>query len=235
MRRSYRTVAVSEAAGGFAVMLDGKPIRTPRKLGLAVPSRALAEAVAREWRDQGEMLNPAAMRIGRIANTAIDLVAGQREEVIRQVAVYAGTDLLCYRATEPPELVARQAAIWDPLLDWLSAAHGARLVATSGVTPCAQDERALLAIASAVAAFDSFPLTALHMATAAGGSVVIALALAAGRLDAASASEAALIDDNWQVERWGADAEAIRRIEAVRADIEAAADFLALCRMESPA
>lgn len=235
MKRFYRTVAVDVGAGGFMVTLDGKPIRTPRKLPFAVPGRALAEAVAREWSEQGETLNPAAMRLGRIANTAIDLVAGQREQVIRQVAVYAETDLLCYRATEPPELVARQAEIWDPLLAWLAAAHDAHLTAGTGVTPHRQDERALLAVTAAVAAFDSFPLTALHMATAAAGSVVIALALAAGRLDAASAAEAALIDDTWQIERWGADAEAVRRIDAVRGDIDAAAAFLALCQAEGAA
>lgn len=235
MKRFYRTVAVGSVADGFTITLDGKPIRTPRKLAFAVSSRALAEAVAREWDEQGETLAPAAMRLGRLANTAIDLVAGQREQVIRQVAAYAETDLLCYRAVEPPELVARQAAIWDPLLDWLAATHGARLVATAGVTPQRQDERALLAVAAAVAAFDSFSLTALHMATAAAGSVVIGLALAAGRLDAASAAEAALIDDVWQIERWGADTEAVRRVEAARADIAAAAAFLALCRAEADA
>lgn len=230
MKRFYRTVSVGEAPGGFAVMLDGKPVRTPRKLPFAVPGRALAEAVADEWRGQGETVDLAAMRIGRIANTAIDLVAGQREQVIRQIAVYGETDLLCYRATEPAALVARQAARWDALLDWLAHAHGARLGVTAGVAPAKQDERALLTIAAAVAAFDSFPLTALHMATAAAGSVVISLALAAGRLDAWSAAEAALLDDLWQIERWGADAEAQRRLDAVRADIEAAAAFLTLCR-----
>ena len=235
MKRFYRTVAVREAAAGFAVLLDGKPIRTPRKLAFAVPYRALAEAVAAEWRAQGDIVNLAAMRLGRLANTAIDLVAGQREPVIRQIAAYAETDLLCYRATEPPELAARQAESWDKLLDWLAASYGARLAVTAGIVPIAQDERALLAIASAVAAFESFPLTALHMATAAAGSVVIGLALAAGRLDAASAAAAALIDDAWQIERWGADAEAQRRIDAVRADIEAAAAFLALCRAEAEA
>jgi chaperone required for assembly of F1-ATPase len=230
MKRFYRTVSIGAAADGFAVMLDGKPVRTPRKLPFAVPNRALAEAVAGEWRGQGDTVDLNAMRIGRIANTAIDLVAGQREQVIRQIAVYGETDLLCYRATEPPELVARQAERWDALLDWLAQAHGARLAVTAGVAPAKQDERALLAIAAAVAAFDSFPLTALHMATAAAGSVVIGLALAAGWLDASAAAEAALLDDIWQIERWGVDAEAQRRLDAVRADIEAAAAFLALCR-----
>ena len=230
MKRFYRTVSVGAAPGGFAVMLDGRPVRTPRKLPFAVPGRALAEAVAGEWRGQGETVDLAAMRIGRIANTAIDLVAGQREQAIRQIAVYGETDLLCYRAAEPPELVARQAARWDVPLEWLAQAHGARLTVTVGVAPAKQDGHALLAIAAAVAAFDSFPLTALHMATAAAGSVVIGLALAAGRLDAAAAAEAALLDDIWQIERWGTDAEAQRRIDAVRADIEAAAEFFDLCR-----
>jgi chaperone required for assembly of F1-ATPase len=233
MKRFYRKVAVAPSSGGFTVTLDGKPIRTPRKLEFAVPGRTLAEAVAREWEEQGDTLSPASMRLGRIANTAIDLVAGQREQVIRQVAVYAETDLLCYRATDPVELVARQAELWDPLLEWLAQTHGARLVPAAGVAPHRQDERALLVIAAAVAAFDSFALAALHMATAAAGSVVVALALAAGRLDAASAAEATLIDDLWQIDRWGADAEAVRRIDAIRADIDAAAAFLLLCRAEA--
>lgn len=230
MKRFYRTVEIAEADRGFAVTLDGRPVRTPGKRGLVVPYRSLAQAIADEWRGQEETVDLAAMRLTRFANTALDLVTGRREEVIRQIAAYAETDLVCYRATEPPELVRRQAEIWDPLLAWLADRCSARLVVAGGIAPQRQDERSLLAIAAATAGFDSFPLTALHMATAATGSVVIGLALAHRRLDAATAAAAAHVDEMWQSERWGTDAEAERRLAGIRADIAAAAAFFDLCR-----
>lgn len=235
MKRFYSSVEIVETDGDLAVTLDGRPVRTPGKRALAVPYRSLAEAVADEWRRQGESVELSVMRLTRFANTALDLVSGRREEVIRQVAAYAATDLLCYRATEPPELVRRQVATWDPLLDWMAQWLGVRLAVADGIVPCRQDDRALLAVTAAVATFDSFPLTALHMATAATGSVVIGLALAHRRLDAAGAAAAAQLDEIWQAERWGSDAEAERRRAAVHADIEAAAEFFILCREGAPA
>lgn len=235
MRRFYRKVAVTEADGGFAVTLDGKPIRTPRQLAFRVPHRALAEAVACEWRDQGQRVDVRAMALTRFSNTAIDRVADQRAEVIREITAYGGTDLVCYRAEEPPELVARQSAHWDPLLDWLAEEQGVRLMARAGITPYQQTAEALAALHSVVAAFTDFPLAALHMATATSGSVVIALALAAQRIDAGQAWAAALVDELFQAERWGEDAEAVRRRETVRADLEAAERFFALCRPEATA
>lgn len=235
MKRFYKTVAVTEADGGFSVALDGRPIRTPGRLAFAVPHRALAEAVAEEWRGQGETVVLPAMALTRFSNTAIDRVAGHRAEVIRQVAAYAETDLVCYRADDPPDLIQRQAACWDPLLDWLAQAHGARLQAAAGIALHRQADGALLALASAVAAFGHFPLAALHMAAVASGSAVIALALAEQRIGVDEAWTAALVDELFQAERWGGDAEAQRRRDTVRADLEAAARFFALCRTETAA
>jgi chaperone required for assembly of F1-ATPase len=235
MKRFYKTVAVSEANGGFVVTLDGRPVRTPGNLAFAVPHRALAEAVADEWRRQGETVDLPAMALSRFANTAIDRVAGRRAEVIRQVAAFGGCDLVCYRAGYPPELIERQSSCWDPLLDWLAGSHGARLATTTAIAPRRQAGDTLPALTSAVAAFDDFPLTALHMASVASGSVVIALALAAERIDAEEAWTAALVDELFQAERWGEDPEARRRREAVRVDLEAAERFFALCRAEAAA
>ena len=235
MKRFYRVVDVVTNDRGFAVTLDGRTVRTPGKLDFAVPHRRLAEAVAAEWRRQGERVDIGAMRLTRFANTALDLVSGRREEVIRQIAAYAETDLVCYRAASPPELVRRQAEAWDPLLDWLAERYGARLATVAGVAPGRQDAPQLLAVTAAIAGFDSFPLTALHVTATACGSAVVGLALAAGRLDAGAAFAAAHVDEAWQAEQWGADPEAERRRAAIRAEIEAAAAFFDLCRAEAQA
>lgn len=214
--------------GAFVVTLDGRPVRTPGRRPLHLPHRPMGEAVAAEWRDQGEEIAPATMPLTRLANTAVDRTAPLRAQVIEQVASYAETDLLCYRAEEPAELVARQAAEWQPVLDWLAEAHRARLAVTAGVAPVAQERAALLAVFTAVAAFDDFRLTGLHAATAAAGSVALGLALAAGRIDAEQAWRAAHLDELFQAERWGGDTEAERRRDALREEIAAAARFMTL-------
>jgi len=219
---------VAEADGAFAIVLDGRPVRTPAKAPLAVPSRALAEAIACEWQAQGERVDPDSMPLTRIASIAIDLVAPRRDSVIAEIAKYAGTDLVCYRAERPPELVARQHATWQPLVDWTRERYGAALAVTAGIVPTDQPEPALRALVDAVAAHDSMKLAALHLAIALCGSVVVALALAAGRLDAESAFAAAELDQTFEIERWGEDEEQTRRRADLRAEIAAAARFLAL-------
>jgi chaperone required for assembly of F1-ATPase len=230
VRRFYRAAGVSSENGVFQVTLDGRPARTPAKRALALPARAAAEAVAAEWSSQNEEFEPAALRLTRLANTAIDRVAENRERVIEEVSRFATTDLVCYRAEEPMELVRRQDEAWQPLLDWVAVRYGARLAITSGIVPARQPREALEALSRAVAVYDDFALTALHAATAAAGSLVIGLALAEGRIDAAEAFAVALLDEHFQAEKWGVDAEAEERRNALKADIEAAWRFIALVR-----
>ncbi len=229
MKRFYRQVATIEAEGGIAVELDGRPVRTPARAHLLLPNAALADAVAGEWRAQGEEIVPTTMPFTRLANTAIDRIAPRRDAVIDEIAAYGGTDLVCYRAAAPAELAALQAAAWQPLIDWLAARHGARLEVVAGVTHRAQPGDAHGALRGAVAAYADMELAALHSATTSAGSLVIALALAERHIDAEAALAAAQIDEAFQAERWGEDDEATARRAELAADLAAAAEFMALC------
>lgn len=230
MKRFYEAAEVTAGGGGFAVALDGKAVNTPARALLALPTAALAAAVAGEWQAQGEEVDPHTMRLTRLANTAIDRVAARRAEVIGEVAAWAASDLLCYRAGAPPELVQRQTDAWQPLLDWAGRRYGVRFAVTIGIAPVTQPPEALQTMAQAVAAFDDFPLAALHAATSAAGSLVIGLALAEGEIDAESAWACADVDEFYQAGRWGEDDEAVHRRQGLRADMLAAGWFLALCR-----
>ena len=228
-RRFYKQAAAIETDdGAHGVALDGRPVRTPGGAQLAVPAPRLAHAIAGEWQAQGETIDPPSMPIMRLAATAIDRIGHQRDAVVTQTAAYGGTDLLCYRAAEPPALVARQAEIWQPLLDWAAEEYGARLAVVNGVTPVAQDADALAAFARAVESHDDFRLAALSRITASCGSLVVALAVTARRLNADEAVAASQLDEDWQAEKWGRDAEAEARRETLAAEIAAAALFLDL-------
>jgi chaperone required for assembly of F1-ATPase len=231
MNRFYRQAEPIAAADGFGVTLDGKPIRTPGKRDLVVPTAALAAAIAAEWNAQQREVRPRSMPLTQLANTAIDRVKTQRAPVVRQIADYAATDLVCYRALRPPQLAQRQQAVWQPLIDWAVLRYDAPLDITAGVIPIAQPPASLHAFAVAVAALDDFVLAALHLATAACGSLVIALALVEGRIDAETAFAASQLDESFQIEFWGEDAEQAQRRQALAADIGAAAQFLALLRL----
>lgn len=227
-KRAYRRVTVAPLEGGFGIALDGKPVETPARARLVLPSRMLAEGVAAEWEAQGPEIDPLAMPLTRLAGSAIDLVGPGRAEVIARTAAYAATDLLCYRADGPPELAARQRAAWQPLLDWAAARYGASLKVTTGVIAVEQPAAALEALRQAVGACDDMRLTAVAAATAACGSLLLGLALAESRIDAEAASALSLLDEAYQSALWGEDEEAARRRQALRADIAAAARFLAL-------
>ncbi len=205
-------------------------MRTPGRTTLCLPSYALAEAVAAEWQAQGEKIRPDSMILMQIAATATDRVSGRRDAVVSEIAGYARSDLLCHRAEAPPDLVARQQAEWQPLLDWAAAQYGARFTATTGVMPAEQPADTLAACRAAVDAYDDLELAALHLATSSAGSLVIALAFAAGRLGPEEAWACSQLDETFQIERWGLDAEAERRRENIRSDIAAAARFLQLLR-----
>ena len=229
MKRVYKTVTTRRSDdGGWGIALDNRPMRTPGKNELVLPTEPLAAAIAAEWDAQQDEIRPQAMPLTRLAATAIDRTAPLRERVVAETADYADTDLVCYRADHPPALAARQQCVWQPLIDWATLRYDAALAITSGVIPTPQSPTTLKAFAGAVAAQDDFRLTALHTLTATCGSVVIALALIEGRLDAEGAFAASQLDETFQIEAWGEDAEAANRRRALAADIEAAARFIAL-------
>jgi len=207
-KRFWTEVDVVPVEGGFAVQLDGRSVKTPAKSALIVPTQTLGEAVAEEWRAVETGIDPEVMPFTRSANAAIDKVSVQFDEVANMLAAYGGSDLLCYRATHPDPLIDRQAAQWDPLLDWADATFGARLVPTAGLMPVDQPPQALSALASPLYDATSFELTALHDLIALSGSLVLGLAVAKGRLTADEAWSISRLDETWQAEQWGQDDEA---------------------------
>jgi len=232
MKRAYREARVASAEGGWRILLDARILQTPARASLLLPTRGLAEAVAAEWAAQKETIVPASMPLMRLAATAIDRVEPQRDKIIDEVAGYAETDLVCYRAERPADLVARQHAVWQPLVDWATLHFDAPLLIATGVLPRRQPPEVLAAIRRAVAARDTLPLTGLHAATTACGSVVVGLALAEGRLDVEGAWQAAQLDETYQIEQWGEDPEATARRAELRRDLDATSSFL---RLLSPA
>jgi chaperone required for assembly of F1-ATPase len=227
-RRFWRTVSVVEDAAGYAVALDARRCRTPAGAPLVAPSRAAAEAAAAEWAAQGERVDPRAMPVTRALATAIDRVAPAREAVVAEIAAYGGTDLLCYRAPRPAALAARQAAAWDPPLAWARARYGAALVVATGVVHVAQPAESLDRLRAAVAARGVFALTALAELVALGGSLVLGLAVAEGALAPDAAWVASRVDEDWQAEQWGEDAEAADAAARRRAAFADAAAFSAM-------
>ena len=227
-RRFYQQAGFMPREDLFAVTLDGRPARTPGKAFLAVASRPLAEALAAEWQALGEEIDPQRLPITRIVNSAIDGVASQMKAVAGEIITYAGTDLLCYRAGEPEELVRRQHEAWDPVLDWASEALGAPLVATTGIVHVAQPEAVPEAIENALAACDAIALAALSTVTTLTGSALLALAVAHGRLEPEAAWAAAHVDEDYQIELWGSDEEAQARRAARWREMEAASRILQL-------
>ncbi|MCC6981810.1 MAG: ATPase [Bauldia sp.] len=227
-RRFYTAVAAVEAADGrHEVRVDGKPVRTPGGAVLASGSRAVAEALAREWDVQREFVDPASMPLTRLVNAAIDGVAKHMDEVRADIVRYAGSDLLCYRAEAPAELRRWQDETWSPILDWLRERLGARLAVVTGVVHVAQPPEALDAIAEAIGPLDAAHLAALHSATTLTGSPVLALAVLHARLTPAEAWQAAHLDEDWQARLWGTDHEASQRRERRWLDMRAASFLLA--------
>lgn len=228
-KRFWKEATVEACEGGFTVKLDGRGVKTPAKTPLVVPTEALARLIAAEWDAQEGAVRPETMPATRMANSALDKVAPQFEAVAAMLAEYGGTDLLCYRATEPQALIARQAAGWNPLLDWAEATHGCRLATGQGVMHVAQDPAAVARLAQPLFTATPFELAALHDLIAISGSLVLGLAVSAGRLDADGAFALSRIDETWQAEQWGRDEEA-EALEAVRhRDMGFAARFLAAC------
>jgi len=227
-KRFYRAAEGAAREGGFAVLLDGKPVKTPSMAPFLAPSQALADAIAAEWAAQEKTIEAATMPLWVLACRAVDDVARARERTVDDVAGFARTDLLCYRAAHPEDLVARQRDHWQPLLDWAAKECDAPLKVTSGIVFEAQPEPALAALRRVVAGHDDHRLAALAQAARALGSLVLALALSKGRITGAEAVELSLLDELYQIEKWGDDPEAQDRRETVRQDVLAAERFMTL-------
>jgi chaperone required for assembly of F1-ATPase len=238
-KRFYKEAAVGEVEGGFSILLDGRPVNTPARRRVIVPSRKLAEAMAGEWAAQGEAIDPATMPLTKLVNTALDGVAQQMADVEAELVRYAASDMICYRAGEPESLAAAQRAAWDPLLAFARERLGARLSLAEGVMFVTQPEESIAALAGAVHGYIGegagapLRLTALHVMTTLTGSLILALAKALNRIDLAQAWAAAHIDEDFQMRAWGEDAEALARRESRLREMTAAA-FLADCVAEGP-
>jgi len=228
LARFYESASVEPAEGGFALRLDGRGARTPAKRPLVFPTRALAELVAREWAEQGASIEPAAMCATRIANSAIDGVTAAMPKTRAELASYAETDLLYYRAGAPEKLVAAQAAAFDPVLDWAHEAFGVRFILAEGIIHVRQPERSLEAVRGALAAVENpFALAALHVMTTLTGSILIAFGVFRGAFEPAEAWRIAHVDEDFQIGIWGEDDEAIVRRAARWREMEAAAAIAA--------
>lgn len=228
-KRFYKTASVTEDNG---IALDGRPVRTPLKQLLKLPTRALADAIAKEWDGQGDTIDPAAMILTKLANTAIDRVADDQQRIADEIVKFVGTDQVSYRAHEPEGLVARQAEHWNPVIDWAMAQLDAPFVTTTGIVHRQQPSEALSAFARHVQRLDPWTLTALHNLATITGSALIAAMLAEGALDRESAWRAAFVDEDWESELWGKDEEAMKRRAALRREFDACVDFLELARQK---
>lgn len=227
MKRFWTDVAIVDAEHGHAITLDTRPVRTPARLPLILPTRALADAVAAEWTAQGEEVDPRTMPMTGLSNAAIDRVQPDPAGFVAQIADYAETDLLCYRADAPATLVARQAEAWDPLLDWARLRYDIAFRVTAGIVHVAQPAETIARLRTAVAAQGPHTLAALSPLVTIAGSLVLALAVTEGAIDADTAFDTAHLDELWQVERWGEDA------LATEARLLRKADFLAAARFQT--
>lgn len=228
-KRFWKTATAEACDGGFTVKLDGRAVKTPAKAAFVMPTLAMAQAAAAEWDAQQGAVNPDTMPVTRAVNSSIDKLSVQFDEVVGLLAAYGASDLLCYRATGPQALVGRQAAAWDPLLDWSAAELGAPLVTTAGVIPVAQPPESLTRLHALTAALDPFRLAAFHDLVAISGSLILGFAVIRSRLSPDDAFALSRIDEQWQAEIWGIDEEA-EALEAARnRAFHDAARFHGLC------
>lgn len=228
-KRFYKAVTVSgDAENGFSILLDGKGVKTPARNALTVPTAALAECVAGEWRAQETEVDPGKMPVTRLVNTALDGIATDTQAVLEDILRFSASDLLCYRAGAPEELVARQTEGWDPVLDWAANALGARFVLAEGVMHQEQPREAIAAFSAALRRHESaLALACLHTITTLTGSALLALAFAEGEIGAEEAWTLAHIDEDWTIEHWGEDAEASARRAWRKTEMMAAATVFA--------
>ncbi len=230
VKRFYEKAAVSEKEGLYAVELDGRPVRTPSRSPLAVPSPALARGLCDEWTGQEEWVDPDAMPLNKLANTVLDRVSLHMDEVRNAVLEFAGSDLLCYRAEAPVELAQKQADAWDPVLAWLKEKFGAEFKTGVGIAHVAQPEGATRIIDGHLKKLSAFELAPLHVMTSLTGSLFLALAMDDGMLSPEQAWDAAHVDEDWQIAQWGGDEEAQDRREGRLKELRSAMRFLDLYR-----
>jgi chaperone required for assembly of F1-ATPase len=228
MKRFYKDVAATPVDGGWQITLDGRTVKTPARANLIVPTEALGEAIAQEWRLQGDEIDPRSMPLTGLANAAIDRVAPDPPAFAQGLARYSESDLLCYRAEGPRALVARQSETWDPLLAWARHRYDIDFEVAAGIMHRPQPAKTLERLARAVAARDAFQLAALSPLVTVSGSLVIALALAEIAIDVETGWAAATLDEQWQIEQWGEDAEAVAMLASRRQDFEAGYRLLSL-------
>ncbi|PYE28357.1 chaperone required for assembly of F1-ATPase [Rhizobium sp. PP-CC-3A-592] len=223
-KRFYKEVSIGRSEGdSFAILLDGRPVKTPAKQVLAVPTERLAELLAAEWDAQVENIDPGVMPVTRLVNSALDGVAKDIRGVFDDILNFAGTDMLCYRADQPEGLVGRQQAQWDPILAWMSETFGARFILAEGVIHQRQPQAAISAFAEALRAYATpLGLSAIHAMTTLTGSAILPLVIAERRLSVDEAWALAHLDEDWQIEHWGTDDEAFQRRELRWRDMQAA-------------
>lgn len=228
MKRFWKTVTTASTEGGWEIALDGRPVKTPARVPLSVPSRKLVDAIAEEWATCGEDFDPRDMPLTGLANAAIDRVAPDPAAFAATLAAYGETDLTCYRAAEPEELVARQAAEWDPLLDWARRRYDVHFELATGIMHRPQPPATVERLAAAVHAIDPFRLAGLSPLVTISGSLVAGLAVLHDALDVETAFAATHLDELWQIERWGEDQLATDAREIRKRDFLAAARFVRL-------
>lgn len=228
MKRFYKEVQVAEGPDGWRVLLDGKPVKTPARHALALPTEPLAMAIAVEWQSQDEEINAVCMPLLRLANTVIDGVRASQADVIGAILRFGDNDLLCYRAHHPPELVKRQALGWDPLLDWAHQRFSARMQVAEGLNHVDQSPETLAALREALLAYDEWTLAGLHVIASICGSLVLGLAVVEGRISGAHAFELSRIDELYQIEKWGVDEEAQKRATNLAHELDKAVELIQL-------
>ncbi len=227
-KRFWKSTEISETENGFQVQLDGRPVRTPSKTLLELPSRGMAEAIAAEWDKVEEKIDPSLMPVTRAANAAIDKVTIQHSEVAAMLAAYAETDLLCHRAEHPDGLIQKQKEAWDPILDWAATRYSAPLISVSGILPAVQPENSLQTYLTVVMSFGPFSMTALHDLVGISGSLLLGLWVAEDQSRAKTAWDISRIDEEWQISQWGEDEEASETAAKKQAEFLNAARFLTL-------
>lgn len=230
-KRFYQNATVAESDDAFAIELDGKPVRTPARQPLIVPTRALAELVAAEWQRQTDVIDPGTMPVTRLVNTALDGVATDRQAVFEDILRFSATDLVCYRAEGPVSLIARQSDRWDPVIDWAAQDLGARFILAEGVIHQEQPREAVAAFAVSLRKYDTvLELASLHTITTLTGSALLALAFAEGRFSPEEIWSLAHLDEDWTIEHWGRDEEAEQRRAKRFEDFQAATDVFSALR-----
>ncbi|MDG2242019.1 MAG: ATP12 family protein [Rhodospirillaceae bacterium] len=227
-KRVYTSVAVVNEAGGFGISLDGRPLHTPGRTKLETSSESLAKVIAKEWDDQVEYFDPTSMPLTKLLNTALDRISPNMEAVVEDLLSYLDTDLLCYRADGPAELVERQNSVWQPILDWLADTHSVILSVGAGLMPLSHLEKSHIQAEKVVSALNTIELTTVQAVAGLTSSLSLGLALVNGKVSGAEVAAAATLDEVWQMEKWGEDQEALDRITNLAGEVRSVEKFLKL-------